>query len=487
MELYDYQSRAVEALRDNIRSGIKRQILCAPTGSGKTVIATHMIGEAARRGSRAIFVCDRIALIDQTSGTFDGEGIRHGVIQGDHWRYRPHHEIQVASAQTLARRGWPDGLDLIIVDEAHTMHDVVRERIMRDDVIAIGLTATPFAQGMGDVYQAIVSVTTTYDLIDQRRLAPFEVFAPSEPDMTGARTNSFGEWTHKDAAERSIKIIGDVVEQYTRHAYGRKFIAFGATIAHCEAMQRQFAASGIRTECFTARTSREERDLILGEYRKPDSSIAGLVSVAALAKGFDVPDVSCIIIARPLKKSLAEHIQIIGRGLRSDPANADKKCIILDHAGNWMRFAEDTEDFFQHSVHVLPDGEAKKPTTEQRDKEESWRKCPSCSHAHKAAPSCPRCGHEYPRKQITHEAGQLSRVGEISSDMWDERRRWFDQLEYIRAERGYKQGFTKIKYKEKFGSWPPRAWEAEPQAPSIEVANWVKGQMIRHAKRRRRA
>ena len=35
-ELWDFQAEAVQALRDNISDGVRNQILCAPTGSGKT-------------------------------------------------------------------------------------------------------------------------------------------------------------------------------------------------------------------------------------------------------------------------------------------------------------------------------------------------------------------------------------------------------------------------------------------------------------------
>jgi hypothetical protein len=65
------------------------------------------------------------------------------------------------------------------------------------------------------------------------------------------------------------------------------------------------------------------------EFRKPDSYIRGLISVAALSKGFDVSDCGVIIMARPLRSSLSEHIQILGRGLRTHPGK--EECIVLDH------------------------------------------------------------------------------------------------------------------------------------------------------------
>ncbi len=114
--LRDYQSASIELLREGIRDGHPRQILCAPTGSGKTLVGAYLIAEAAAKGSKAAFVCDRVALVNQTSKVFTEFGIPHGVAQGQNTfgRSLP---VQVCSAQTIEARGfWPD-LDLVIVDQ----------------------------------------------------------------------------------------------------------------------------------------------------------------------------------------------------------------------------------------------------------------------------------------------------------------------------------------------------------------------------------
>ena len=82
---------------------------------------------------------------------------------------------------------------------------------------------------------------------------------------------------------------------------------------------------------FCADTTKAEREAILKEYRKPDSAIRVLISVEALAKGFDVPDVGCVVDCRPLRKSLSTAIQMWGRGLRSSPETGKTDCILLDH------------------------------------------------------------------------------------------------------------------------------------------------------------
>ena len=77
LDLRLYQTEAIESLRVAARSGFQRIILCAPTGSGKTEMAIHLIQEAQRKGSRVTFVVDGISLAEQTSSRLSSYGIAH--------------------------------------------------------------------------------------------------------------------------------------------------------------------------------------------------------------------------------------------------------------------------------------------------------------------------------------------------------------------------------------------------------------------------
>ena len=66
-----FQDVAHQKLRDGVAQGHKNQLLMSPTGSGKTFLGLRLAHEALRKGKRAIFVCDRTTLIDQTSATAD--------------------------------------------------------------------------------------------------------------------------------------------------------------------------------------------------------------------------------------------------------------------------------------------------------------------------------------------------------------------------------------------------------------------------------
>lgn len=481
IELRDYQSDAIESLRHGIRQGIKNQVLAAPTGAGKTVLAAYLVDECYKKGKRAIFVADRIALINQTSKLFDQYGIPHGVMQAQHWRYRPYENIQIASAQTLARRKFPP-TDLIIVDECHSLMKVVLNRIQKRDCVTIGLSATPFTKGLGKYYDAVKSVTTTNKLIADGFLANFEVYAASEPDMTGAKIVA-GEWADNDAAERAMPIVGDCVKEYLKHGNGKKFIAFACNVAHCEALRDQFMASGINVDLYTYKQEDEYRDDLVSEFRKPNSMVRGLISVAALSKGFDVPDVEVIIMARPLRSSLSEHIQILGRGLRAHPDKTH--CVILDHSGNMKRFWDDMHHFLEHGVDNLCDGTIKKKKEKKDDKKEP-RKCPNCHHLHNPAPACPMCGFTYKYKsEIRHEAGELTKLGKKASSSL------FEELAYYAVVTRKKeplaaQRWCQAMHKSMTGTWSnKKIADAKLVVPTMETVNKIKHQNIKWAKARR--
>lgn len=478
ISLRDYQQEAIETLRNNVRAGVKNQILSASTGAGKTVCAAYLLKECFQKNRRAIFVADRIALIDQTSATLDQYEIPHGVIQGSHWRFRPYERIQVASAQTLARREWPDA-DLVIVDEAHTLCQTVIDRIKARGTVVVGLTATPFTKGLGKYYDAVASVTTTNQLIKNKFLVPFRVFAASAPNMEGAKMIA-GEWSDSEAAERSMPIVGDCVREYLKHGDGRKFIAFGCTIAHCEELQKKFMQAGVMCELYVHGTPDSARTEMVTEFRKPDSYIRGLISVSALAKGFDVSDVGVIIMARPLRKSLAEHIQILGRGLRIHPGKSE--CTILDHSGNCERFWPEMTEFFEQGAPELDDGKPKLKTKAKPVAGSEALKCPKCDAVHNRAPACPECGHVYARhSRVQHVEGDLAEFHGKKPQKKEDKQQTYSELLGVAKSRGYAHGWVLHKYRDKFGVWP-RALHDTPTEPSAAIERWIKSQNIRFSK-----
>jgi len=364
----------------------------APTGAGKLFCGLMLVRGALDKGKRALFVCDRITLIDQASAVADSYGLNHGVIQADHPR-KNDEPFQICSAQTLLHRGWPEA-DICVWDECHVMHKTITDYVTNTKAAVIGLSATPFAVGLGDMFTNLINAATMHELIESGILVPMRVFACTPTNMKGAETSG-GEWTDRAAEERGLTIVGNVVSEWKRFGENRKTICFGATINHCDELARQFNSVGVVARTFTAETKKQERDEILQEYRKPDSKIRVLLSVEALSRGFDVPDVLCVIDCRPLRKSLSTFMQMIGRGMRSAPGKTE--CYLLSHSGNVERFAQDFEDIYFNGLQALKSGERLDKTVRQDDDDEDKKPskgCPNCGHK-PFYKRCISCGHEH--------------------------------------------------------------------------------------------
>lgn len=483
--LRPYQEQAIESLREGVRQGYMNQLLCAATGSGKTVLASHLIQECYSKTKRAAFVVDRINLIDQTSAVFDSYGIPHGVIQASHWRYRPWERVQVCSVQTLARRKWPDA-DLLIIDECHTISKVVKDRITPRNTICIGLTATPFTKGLGKLYDRVINVTETQKLIDEGYLSKFRIFACQEPDMEGVRTKNDGEWVESEASKRSLEVVGDCVKEYLNYANGKKFICSACDTAHVEALYRQFMDAGVVCANYTYKVSDEERAEIIKEFRKPDSYIRGIITVTAATKGFDVPDCECVIMARPLRKSLAEHIQFLGRGLRTYPGK--EECIVLDHSGNCLRFMDEMIDFFQNGCPELDDGKVKerRKPKKKEDIEDKYQKCPNCKCLHSWQPVCPNCGHVYPpRPSIQHRPGTMKELilsgsrKDLTQELWPQIVAYAQMYKSPEKQRG----FALAMFKSITKMWPTASYEETKPADTVSsfVMNKIRSLNIAYA------
>jgi superfamily II DNA or RNA helicase len=120
-----------------------------------------------------------------------------------------------------------------------------------------------------------------------------------------------------------------------------------------------------------------------------------LTSCDLLLEGVDVPVVECGIILRPTK-SLTVAIQSVGRILR--PAPGKDRAIILDHAGNAIRFGLPTTPR-EWSL------DGKRRQKRDQDDDLRIRHCTACYAVHEYAPACPYCGYGYtPKENEKYEA-----------------------------------------------------------------------------------
>lgn len=487
LQLFDYQEAVLTSLRQGIADGHRVQMLVAPTGAGKTEMAMSLLMAASSRGNRAAMLLDRIVLCDQTSQRLDKYKVPHGVMQSGHWRYRPYENIQVCSAQTIEKRGAFPGLKLLIVDEAHqTRRQTITFIKNNPDVKVVGLSATPFTKGLGQIYTNVVSCVSTEELVEKKRLVPLRVFVAKEIDMAGAKKVA-GEWAQDEVTERGMKITGDIVAEWvkkTHEFFGgpRKTVVFCSGVAHGADLAQKFEAAGYNFVSLSYKDDDEYKKQTVADFSRPDTQIHGLIATDILTKGFDVPAVMIGISARPFSKSLSSHIQQMGRVMRCHPGK--DFALWLDHSGNYLRFRDDWDDVFSNGVTELDDGREKtKPEPTEKEKKDA--KCPQCSHVWPSGvDTCPHCGHVRVRQNtVSSVPGEMEELSGATKGKSDKatKQLWYSELLAYAKWKNYQPGWVAHKYKEKFGVWP-KGLSDELRPTSIAVTNWLRSRQIAYAK-----
>jgi DNA repair protein RadD len=254
-----YQETLIERVRDRIRTGLRRIVMVAVVGAGKTVMASAMIESAVTRGGRVLFLAHRTELIDQACAKLASFGVAYGVILSGR-PGNPLAQVQVASVQTLGRRlkrqdpaglqivarAW-DHFDLIIADEAHhfcagTFREVLDAY---PDATVIGLTATPYrldGAGLADVFQAIEAGPQIAELVELGFLVRPVVYAPPPPVGLANLHLRAGEYRSDEANKvlNQTAPIHEIVETWRLRAAGRTTVGFGCTVEHAQHLAAAF-------------------------------------------------------------------------------------------------------------------------------------------------------------------------------------------------------------------------------------------------------
>lgn len=495
-ELRDYQVDALTALRQSIGSGVKRIMLQAPTGAGKTAIAAAIVEGAMAKKNRMAFVVPAISLVDQTIQVFWEEGIRDvGVIQANHELTDWSKPVQVCSIQTLqSRRVFPEA-QVVVIDEAHVLfkhHQKWMTDPAWEKVPFIGLSATPWAKGLGKLFQSLLIVSTTKELIEQGHLCKFRVFATGHPDLKNVKiiAGDYHEGQLSDAMQHGT-LTADIVSTWLKHWNKDKTLCFGVDCAHAKALQERFEQAGVSCGYQDAQTPMSEREEIKRKFHRGELRI--ISNVATLTMGIDY-DVRCLILARPTKSEML-YTQIIGRALR----NADGKdaALILDHSDTTQRLGFVT-DIHHERLDGGKNDKADAPPPERRIP--LPKECPQCAVLKPPrTPICPNCGFQTQVVNGVHEEdGELVEITDLSKvskkkpkHEWtmDEKAQFYSELKAYGIKYGRKGGWAAHSFKDKFGVWPD--WTLKNVAPSaypsMMVVQWVRSRNIAWAKSKKAA
>ena len=453
-QLRDYQSNAVEGIRQRFREGYRAPCLVVPTGGGKTIIFSYIAHQTADRGRRVLILVHRIELLRQTQKKLHAFGVRVGLISPK-YAPDPYAPVQVAMVQTMIRRThlYPD-FDLIITDECHHVAANTYLQVINAYPAAfqLGVTATPvrtdgkgLGKRSGGIYDALVIGPTTRELIDRGFLVEPRVFAPpSLIDLAGVRRTG-GDFNKKDLNERSNtrQVTGNAVDHYRSLCPHAPAVVFCVSVEHAKNVAGEFRAAGFRAFHADGGMEDAERSRILGGLADGSSEV--VCSCDLISEGTDIPEIQAAILLRPTE-SFGLYLQQVGRALR--PANGKEAAIILDHAGNTKHGLPTQE------INWTLDGEIK--AKRKKGDETAGPSVTICNNCFAVFESyrnaCPSCGQVREVKATTIEqtdeqlkeisAAEAARINRAKRQEVG-RARTLEELEAIAATRGYKPGWAK--------------------------------------------
>jgi len=374
--LFDYQEEALAAETRHRAEHPKetRLAIVLPTGTGKAYTlcarAVRFLDSFEGTGSRVLVLVHTDELVSQleASARYVAQQWQHGgapftvgVVKAG--RDEVDADIVIASVATLAnpaRMARLHDVGLVIVDECHHATAVSYQAIMRhfgcfrtlaDEVgytlgegpewppltitPALGFTATlerGDGQGLGTVWQN-VAYTRDIGWAVRKGYLKQPIGYRLEIDLDGSEMAGADHWTTGNATALDMQIADSIaperiVEKWIELAKDRQTIVFTPLVRSAEVIRNAFIAEGIPAAVVHGNLPDVERREVIRHFKA--SRIQVLVNAMVLTEGFDHPNVSCVIVARPTK-SRPLFIQMAGRGLRRIPGIPieDQDCVLI--------------------------------------------------------------------------------------------------------------------------------------------------------------
>lgn len=342
MKLRSYQTESIDAIGNHWSKGETRAAVILPTGAGKTVIFSELCRQLEAQRTRVVVLVHREELVHQTVAKLKAMGVQSvGIVKAQlnqTWA-----RVVVATVQTLyveRRLEQLGGVDVVICDELHHFA-AARNRTLLSRLgvfdgrsRAVGFTAT-FTRSdnakLGNDWDVVYERDVQWG-IEHGYLSDVEAHSIRVPDLDLSTVKS----TAGDFADNSLgdamtaSSAREVIPQaWRKYADGRPTILFAPNIASCKDLADGLRDAGVSTEVVFGTTRSDERAAVYDRVRNGTTSV--LASVGVLTEGFDIPAISCAILARPTK-SRGLWQQMAGRALRLFPGK--DKAVLLDITGD---------------------------------------------------------------------------------------------------------------------------------------------------------
>jgi superfamily II DNA or RNA helicase len=410
LRLRPYQEQAITAVFSSWTEGMQRPAVVLPTGSGKTVVFSHLASQYMEwtrsvvdgrriKGGRVVILVHRDELADQTLAKLRviAPHLSLGKVKAaDNDLFA---DVMVCSVQTLARekraqelldaQSYAGAIGLTIVDECHHAVAVSYRNIMAalgcysgaPNRHAVGFTATLArgdGRGLGGVWEDVVFTRSILKMIADGYLVDVRArqIEMADLDLKSVK-RSGGDYQAKSLGEAmqaagAPEIIRQVLQTQARDR--RSVLVFVPTVAMAHETADHLVHSGVPTEVVAGHTPREERLHTYEQFRT--GRVRVIVNCMVLTEGADFPFADCAVIARPTSNQ-ALFVQMVGRVLRPSRVTGKSDALVLIMSDGGGRIST-LVDLDPDEVPSVRDGESLAEAYE-REEERKEAKAPAGS------------------------------------------------------------------------------------------------------------
>lgn len=351
-KLRPYQQEAVDRAVQFFRSDKKgNAIIVLPTGAGKSLVVANI---AKQLGEPTIVLQPSKEILEQNYEKLCSYGtLGVGVFSASLKRYEvvPITFATIGSVQRYTKSF--SVFKYIIIDECHCVNaedGMYKKFIDALGCKVLGLTATPYRlcsyREYGSILKFITRTKTrifnevlyavqVQELLRQGFLAQLKYYRLNIVDTRQLTINSTGaDYTdksvkrHYNAIDFQRQLVG-IIDRLLR-AGRDSILVFTRFVEEAEYLASNFDCAAV----VSGDTPKTEREAILSRFKAGEIKVAANVGV--LTTGFDFPQLSTVVLARPTM-SLALYYQMVGRAIRPYPG---KDAWIVDLCGNYDRFGK---------------------------------------------------------------------------------------------------------------------------------------------------
>ncbi|MDV3198311.1 MAG: DEAD/DEAH box helicase [Vigna little leaf phytoplasma] len=322
----------------------------APTGSGKTIMFSHILKELLEKKiiTKACVLVDKNVINEQNKAKFEKINPNFTTCLFNSKIKKWDAQVIFAMIQTLSKKDNLEGInniDMLVIDEAHhatqnnTYNNIINHfNKINPNCKFLGVTATARRgdkKNLNNIFNQIDDQIKIEELIDAGYLVTPKLYT-----LDIGIENQINQITRSDKnfnynMDRIEKIMNTeptneaIFKHWYDKAKNRQTVVFCSNLKHAESVTKFFKNKNIKAEMISSKLDDKLRDKILDDFQEQKIQI--IINVAVLIEGWDCPITSCILLLR-LSSCKATLEQMIGRGLRilEHPTIIKKNCIVMD-------------------------------------------------------------------------------------------------------------------------------------------------------------